>query len=360
MLTKKIFTPGPTQVHPDVLKATISYDTYHRSQDFKEFHMSLLDKLKKIFLTEQYLNMLTTSGTGAMETAAVNFCAPGEKVLFLHQGRFGARWGAICNSHGLNAVGYDITYGESIQPESYHKLDLYGTKAVFLTHVETSTATVTDIKNVAKYIHDNSEALVIVDAVTSVGATQFRMDEWGIDVAVSASQKGLMTQPGIAIIAYNERAMKKMLDNPMPRFFFDLRKEIKSVKEDNLTMWTPAVGLFYGVDKACDIILDIGLENWWNHTKQNADYFRNAVVENGFGLFSKSPADSLTAITLPDGIPTSNLIKPMREKYGIRMANGQADLKDKIARISHMGDLELNDFKQLIELLVKEFELLKT
>lgn len=355
MLTKKIFTPGPTQVHPDVLKATISHDTYHRSQDFKVFHMALIEKLKKLFLTKEYLNVLTTSGTGAMETAAINFCAPGEKVIFLHQGRFGARWGAICKAHGLNPSTFDITYGEAIQPSQYKDLDLNGVSAVFLTHTETSTATLTDIKSVSKYIHENSDALVIVDAVTSVGAIEFRMDDWGIDVAVSASQKGLMTQPGIAIIAYNERAKEKMMANPMPRFFFDLRKELKSVAEDNLTMWTPAVGLFYGVDKACDIILNGGLENRWKHTKENADYFRNAAIENGFGIFSKSPADSLTAITLPDGIPTGKLVKPLREKYGIQMANGQADLKDKIARISHMGDLDLNDFKELNELMKKEF-----
>lgn len=360
MLTKKIFTPGPTQVHPEVLKATISHDTYHRSQAFKEFHMGLLGKLKKLFKTEQYINILTTSGTGAMEAAVLNFCAPGEKILFLHQGRFGARWGAIAKAHGLNANGYDITYGDSIKPEQYSELDLDGVAAVLITHVETSTATLTDIASLAKHIHENSDALVIVDAVTSVGAVEFRMDEWGIDVAVSASQKGLMTQPGIAIIAYNERAMKKMADNPMPRFFFDLRKEAKSVKEENLTMWTPAVGIFYGVDKACDIILEHGLENRWKHTKELADYFRNVSIENGFGIFSKSPADSLTAITLPDGIPTGNLIKPMREKYDVRMANGQAELRDKIARVSHMGDLELSDMKELNELLKKEYEALKT
>jgi serine---pyruvate transaminase len=360
LLTKKIFTPGPTQVHPDVLKATISHDTYHRSQDFKTFHMSLLEKLRKIFQTKHYINVLTTSGTGAMEAAVINFCAPREKIIFLHQGRFGARWGAMCKVHGLNAVGFDISYGKSIQPEQYKDLNLDGVSAVFLTHTETSTATLTDVKNTAKYIRGNSDALVIVDAVTSVGAIEFRMDEWNIDVAVSASQKGLMTQPGVAIIAYNERAKEKMVNNTMPRFFFDLRKELKSIEEDNLTMWTPAVGLFYGIDKACDIILSDGLENRWKRTKENANYFRNSAIETGFGIFSKSPADSLTAVTLPDGIPTGKLIRALREKYGIQTANGQAELKDKIMRVSHMGDLDLNDFKELNEIIKKEFNEIKS
>lgn len=359
MLTKKIFTPGPTQVHPEVLKATISFDTYHRSQPFKEFHLKLLEKLKKIFNTNQYLNIITTSGTGALETAVVNFCAPREKVLYIHQGRFGARWGAIAKMHGLNAVPFDITYGGAIQPEQYKNLELKGVSAVLLTHTETSTATLTDIESLAKYIRDNSDALVIVDAVTSVGTIEFYMDKWGVDAAVSASQKGLMTQPGISIVAYNERAKDKMMKNPMPRFYFDLRKELKSLEEESLTTWTPAVGLFYGVDKACDIILAEGLQTRWEKTKEMADYFRNTSIENGFGIFSKSPADSLTAITLPDNIPTGSLIKRLRESHGIQVANGQAELKDKIARFSHMGDLELNDFKELNEIIKQEFKAVK-
>lgn len=359
MLKKKIFTPGPTQVHEDVLRATISHDTYHRSQDFRKFYKTLVKKLKQIFYTDSYLNVLTTSGTGAMEAAVINFCSPGEKVLFLHQGRFGARWGAICKAHGLNAITFDIPYGNSIQPAQYKDLKLDGVKAVFLTHTETSTATLTDIKSAAEYIKNNSDALIIVDAVTSVGAIEFKMDEWGIDVAVSASQKGLMTQPGVSIIVYSEKAKKKMDSNPMPRFFFDLRKEQKSFEDDSLTMWTPAVGLFYGIDKACDILLNEGLENKWKRTNEIASYFRNTAVKTGFGIFSNSPSDSLTALTLPDNIPSGKLVKALRENYGIQTANGQADLKDKIIRISHMGDLEMQDFVEFTQILEKELQHLK-
>lgn len=359
MIKKKIFTPGPTQVHPDVLKATISFDTYHRSQDFRKFYKTLVFKLKIIFFTEQYLNVLTTSGTGAMEAAVVNFCSPGDKVLFLHQGRFGARWGAICKAHGINAVSFEIEYGKSIQPEQYNDLKLSDVKAVFLTHTETSTATLTDIKNVSEYIRKNSDALIIVDAVTSVGAIEFKMDEWGIDVAVSASQKGLMTQPGVSIIAYSERAKKKLDTNSMSRFFFDLTKEQKSFEDDSLTMWTPAVGLFYGIDKACDILLNEGLENKWKRTAEIAEYFRTSAKEMGFGIFSENPSDSLTALTLPDNIPSGKLVKALRDNHGIQTANGQAELKDKIIRISHMGDLEMPDFVELTGILEKELSILK-
>ena len=360
MLKKKIFTPGPTQVHPDVLKATISSDTYHRSPAFKAFHSELNAKLKHIFQTSQNLNILTTSGTGSLDTAVTNFCEPGSNVLFINQGRFGARWGAICKAYNINAVELPIEYGKVAEVSDLENVNLANVSAVLLTHTETSTASLTDIKKLTGYIKSKSDALVIVDAVTSVGAIEFRFDDWDLDVAVSASQKGLMTQPGLAIIAYSEKARKKMDTNSMPRFYFDLRKEYKSVKEDGVTMWTPAVGLFYGVDKACDIILEEGLENRWKRTHEIAEYFRNESIKNGFGLFSSSPSDALTAITLPGDIPTGKLIRAMKENYGVQMANGQADMKEKIARISHMGDLEMNDFVELNKLLLTEFKKLQS
>jgi aspartate aminotransferase-like enzyme len=293
-----------------------------------------------------------------MEAAVVNFLKPGDKVMVFNQGRFGARWGSICKSYGIEVSELHCNYGETIQIEMLKQTGLGKINAVMLTHSETSTATLSDIKNISNYVKSNSDSIVIVDAVTSVGAIEFRMDDWGIDVAVSASQKGLMTQPGIAIIAYSEKAMEKMMNNPMKRFFFDLRKELKSL-EDNLTTWTPAVGLFYGIDKACDIILDEGLESKWKRTSEMAAYFRNESVKNGFGIFSKYPADSLTAITLPDGIPTGKLLKKLKDNHGIQAANGQDKMKDKIARFSHMGDLELCDFVELNEIVKKEFSEIK-
>ncbi|HEY3250854.1 MAG TPA: aminotransferase class V-fold PLP-dependent enzyme, partial [Ignavibacteria bacterium] len=281
MLKKKIFTPGPTQVHPEVLKATVSHFTYHRSSEFKEFHGQLISKLKKVFLTDFNLNILTTSGTGSMEAAVVNFCKPGEKILYLNQGRFGSRWGAICKANGLKADEVVVSYGDAIDHEKLKSIDLYQYSAIFLTHSETSTATVTDIKTLAALIKKNSNALVIVDGISSIGAIEFRMDEWNIDVAVSASQKGLMTQPGISVIAYSDTAREKMLSNNMPRYFFDLRKELNAQKTF-LTSWTPAIGIMYGVDKACDILLADGIESKWEKVHSVADYFRNESRNFGF------------------------------------------------------------------------------
>jgi aspartate aminotransferase-like enzyme len=358
LLKKKIFTPGPTQVNPEVYKSTIQTAPYHRSLNFSELHNSLIEKLKVIFQTKNNLTVLTCSGTGAMETAVVNFCRKNDYVLFINQGRFGARWGNIIKSYGLNADSLDIVYGYSADISHFEKLNIDKYSAVFLTHSETSTATLTDIKSIAKYIKNNSNAIVIADAITSIGSIEFKMDEWGIDVAISASQKGLMTPPGLAVIAYNTTAYERLLASNLPKFYFDLQKEIKSFSEKKYTSWTPAVGLFLGLNKACEILLDEGLENRWNKTNQIAEYFRNFMQQNEFRLFSYNPSDSLTAVILPNNIPSSLLIKSLYDKYEIQIANGQADLKDKIARISHMGDIDLEDIKILCNLIIEQIKLI--
>jgi aspartate aminotransferase-like enzyme len=357
-LLKKIFTPGPTQVHPEVLKATVSSFTYHRSTEFKEFHAQLISKLKQVFLTKYNLNLLTTSGTGSMEAAVVNFCQPGERVLFLNQGRFGSRWGSISKAVGLDTDEISVCAGEAVNVQKLESISIEQYQTIFLTHSETSTATMTDIKTLSAYIKENSDAFVIVDGISSIGAIEFKMDEWDIDVAVSASQKGLMTQPGIAVISYNERAYEKMMKNEMPRYYFDLRKELNAQKMF-LTSWTPAIGIMYGVDKACDILLEEGMEAKWKKVQNIAEYFRNECKIFGFNIFSKQPSNSLTAITFPDDIPTGKLVTTLKQKYGVQIANGQDELKDKIARISHMGDLELEDIVELTEIIKKEYNLLR-
>ncbi len=358
MLTKKVFTPGPTQVPKSVLEEVTGHITYHRSKEFKEFHLNLIKRLKSIFFTKHSLHILTTSGTGALETAVVNFCKPGEKTLFVNQGRFGMRWGSLCKAYGLDALEVCIEPGKAIQLDDLTRVNLNDIQTVFFTHTETSTGTLTDLRTLTDYVKNNSDALVVADTVASIGAVEFKMDDWRIDVAVSASQKGLMSPPGLSMIAYSEKAKEKMMSNPMNRFYLDLRKFAENLNE-GFTPWTPAIGIFYGLNKACDIVEDYGIEKWWEKTSDCASYVRKEAVQQGFGLFSKYPTDSLTAVSMPEGIPSGALITNMREKYGIQMANGQAEFKDKIFRISHMGDLYLEDFKQLMSIIKDEFKLIK-
>jgi len=357
LLEKKIFTPGPVQVHPEVLNAVSKGYSYHRSSEFKEFHGELITKLKQLFLTKHNLNILTASGTGSMETAVVNFCKPSDNVLFLNQGRFGARWGTICKAHGFKADEIHVNYGDAIDADMLKETDLSIYSAVFLTHSETSTATLSDIRQLSQCIKENSNALVIVDGITSICAIEFRMDDWNVDVAVSASQKGLMTPPGLSIIAYNDYAYSRMQINTTSRYYFDLRKEHES-QRDNFTSWTPAINLMYGLNKACDLVIEEGLEKRWKKTAEMAEYFRTKCKIAGFGLLSEHPSDSLTALTMPDGILSEKIIKALKAKYGIHVANGQAELNNRIFRVSHMGDINLKDIEELTNIIIEELNLI--
>ncbi|MGH2575161.1 MAG: pyridoxal-phosphate-dependent aminotransferase family protein [Ignavibacteria bacterium] len=349
-MLKKIFTPGPTEVPHQVLDSIIKHKTYHRSDEFKHLHNQLAEKLKKIFFTEQYLLVLTSSGTGAMEAAVLNFCSQMDKLFYVNQGRFGERWGEICKEYGMNTTEIKVEPGNSLQIENLKGLDIEKADVFFLTHSETSTATLTDIHELIKHIKNNSNALIIVDGITSIGALEFKMDEWNVDVVVAASQKGLMCPPGLSVIGFNERAKNKMLINPVKRFYFDLRKDLHA-KVNDLTTWTPSIGLFHGLDTAADLILNEGIENRWKRVSSMAQYFRNRGIDLGFSLFSKYPADSLTALKMPHNIPSKILINRLFEKHGIVVANGQEELKDKIFRVSHMGDLKLEDFESLCDII---------
>lgn len=350
----KIFTPGPTEVPQPVLDSIVRHKIHHKSEEFKLLYKRLVDKLKKIFMTEQNLVVLTGSGTAAMEASVLNFCSSKSRVLSIDQGRFGKRWGSICKAFGISADEVPVERGDAVNQELLESYDLAGYDVFFLTHCETSTATLTDVRLITDLIRKQSDALVIVDAITSVGAIEFSMDAWGIDCAVAASQKGLMCPPGLSVVAFSERARQKMLENGLGRYYFDLRKEISAFEEENFTSWTPSVGLFFGLDTAADLILDEGLKNAWSRVKSTAQYFRKQSVKKGFDVFSKCPSDSLTALTMPEGTTSEVLIKRMKSKHGLLIANGQDELRNKIIRISHMGALTLEDFVILSDLLQKE------
>lgn len=356
--TKKIFTPGPTEVPTSVLEEITRNNIYHRSSEFKTIYRELVSSLKKIFFTESYINVLTSSGTGAMEASVLNFTNPDDKILYVNQGRFGKRWGDICKAHDIETYEVSIHAEDSVSLDNFEEDDIDKYGVIYLTHSETSTGAFTDIKIISKYIKDNSNALIVVDGISSVGALEFYMDEWEVDVCVSSSQKALMTPPGLSIVAYNERAKEKMMINNSQRYYFDLRKEFNSLEDYGFTAWTPSIGLFFGLKKACEIILDEGIENVWDRVYEIAKYSRVRAEEIGFKIFPRKPVYSLSAFSMPDKLDSGLLIDAMKNKYDIVLANGQDDLKGKIFRISHMGNFNKDDFELLFELIEKEINLL--
>lgn len=356
----RLFTPGPTQVPERVQIAMSNPLVHHRGSEFKEIFAEVLSDLKYFFQTEGDVITLTASGTGAMEACVVNLLSKNDPVLTIGGGKFGERWGQMCRAYGAQTHTIEVPWGEAVHPSAIQEYLEKNpqTEAVFITHSETSTGVAADIKTIAEIVHRHSDALLVVDSITSAGVLPFKKDEWGIDVAVTGSQKGLMCPPGVAVVALNDRAWKKIEATDTPKFYFNLLKE-KAAHEKLTTAWTPAITVFMGLREALRMIREDGLENMWKKYALLAHATRQGVQAMGLELFAKSPSDSLTAVKVPDAIDGLQFVRHLREKYGIIVAGGQADLKGKIFRIAHMGyydSLDMITMASALELTLADFD----
>jgi len=337
-MKKRLFTPGPTPVPENVALAMAQPIIHHRNPEFIEIFSRVNENLKYLFQTKRDVFTLTSSGTGAMEAAVVNLLSPGDKAIFVNGGKFGERWGEICKAYGVNAVEIKIEWGRAVAPEEIES-ELKknpDTKAVFLTHSETSTGVFTDVKEIAKVVRESSDAVVVVDGITSVGAHEMYMDDWGLDVVITGSQKGLMIPPGLSFIAVSEKAWKMVEESKLPKFYFSLKKAKKALESGD-TPWTPAIALIVALDVALKMIREEGLENIWKRHEKLSLAVREGCKALGLKLFGYPPSHAVTAVYFPDGIDKKEFQKVLKYKYGITVAGGQEHLKDKIFRISHLG-----------------------
>lgn len=339
MIKKRLYTPGPTPVPEHIMLTMAEPMIHHRHPEFQEVLTRVNENLKYLFQTNQGVMTLTSSGTGAMEAAVANILSRGDTAIYVNGGKFGERWGEILKAYGLNAIEISVEWGTPVDPEKV--VDTIrnnpATKAVYLTHSETSTGTATDIRTIADAVHKhNSDILVIVDGITSVGAMESRMDEWDLDIVVTGSQKGLMIPPGLSHIALSERAWKLAETSNLPNYYFNL-KAAKKALEKNDTPWTPAVTLFIGLDHALHLIKEEGIEKVWKRHEKLANAIRAGCKALGLQLLSSSPSNALTAIYVPEGVEFKKFNSVIKEKYGITVAGGQGHLKGKIFRISHLG-----------------------
>ncbi|MEW5798276.1 MAG: alanine--glyoxylate aminotransferase family protein [Bacteroidota bacterium] len=357
-MKKRLFTPGPTPIPETVMLKMAEPIIHHRNPEFNEILTRVNKNLKYLFQTEQPVLTLTSSGTGGVESTFVSLFSPGDTIIASNGGKFGERWVKMPKAFGMNAVEIKVEWGKA--PTAEQILAALkanpAAKAVYLVHSETSTGAATDVKTLAKVIRENSNALVCVDGITAVGAHELRFDEWGIDVCVTGSQKGLMIPPGLAFVALSQRAIAAMETSKMPRFYFDLKKALKSY-QDNDTPWTPAVSLVIGVDAALQKIVEEGIENVWARHKRLANAIRAGVSAAGLKLFSEFPSYAVTPVWVPQGIEWKKFNKILKGKYGITIAGGQDDFKDKIFRISHLGyydELDMITMIGALELTLKE------
>jgi aspartate aminotransferase-like enzyme len=339
MLKRYLLAPGPTPVPPEVLLSMAMPIIHHRSPDF----LPVLDSAKKglqwLFQTKNDVLILASTGTGGMVGAVNNFFNPGEKALVINGGKFGERWTKICQAYGLKVEEIVVEWGYSIKPdmvEAALKKDPE-IKAVFVQATETSTGVYHDIEGLGKVIKNYPDTLFVVDAISALVAQDIRTDEWGIDIMVGGSQKGLMLPPGLAFVSVSEKAWKKNETSKMPRFYFNFKKERENLAK-NQTNFTSAVTLIIGLNEAMKILQKEGLENVFKRHARLANATREAVKALGLGIYSKeSPSNSVTAIEMPDGIDGQLVYKTLREKYGITGAGGQDRAKGKIFRLAHLG-----------------------
>ena len=338
-----LFTPGPTPIPPEALLAMAQPIDYHRSNATAALIKDVLEKLKHVFQTENDVLFLTSSGTGAMEGAVVNLLSRGDKAIVIRSGKFGERWGEICTAYGVEVIPIDVTWGNSVEPDIVEFLltEHHDMKAVFATLCETSTGALHDIEALARLTRIRP-TLLVVDAVSALAADDLQMDNWGVDVVVSCSQKGLMTPPGLSVVALNQRAWDAVEHSDLPKYYFDFRKAYETGLQGSVP-YTPAVTLLTALQCALNRICEEGIRNTIARHSRLASATRSAVKALGLSLFAASPANTVTSIRLPEEIDGKAFINLMLDKYGITYAGGQSQLSGKIVRIAHLGWMNEND-----------------
>jgi len=343
MNKRYLMTPGPTPVPPEVLLEMAKPILHHRTPQYQAIFKEVNEMLKYVFQTNNDVVSFASSGTGAMEASVVNLLSKGDKVVVVKGGKFGERFEEICSAYGVEVIPVDVEWGKTPQPSLIRDIleKNEEARAVFLNLCETSTGTVYDIKAIAEVVK-KTDAVLVVDAISGLGADDIQTDKWGIDVVVAGSQKGLMIPPGLGFCAISQKAWKLIETSTLPKYYFDFKKAKKSL-DKNDTPFTPAISLMIGLRAALRIIKEEGLENVLKRHAELAKATKEAVKALGLELFSKSPSNALTAAKIPDGIDGAKLVKNLRDIHGVSIAGGQAQLKGKIFRIAHLGFMEKFD-----------------
>lgn len=337
MMKLRLFTPGPTMVSPEALLAMAQPLDHHRTAGFKETLKECVDILAYILGTSGRPLVITGSGTAAMEAAIVGCCKKDAKTLVCHAGKFGERWRDVLKVFGIPYIEYQQEYGMGFKADKVAAKikENPGIKSLIFVHSETSTCAVSDAQGIAKVCRDNN-ILCMVDGITSIGTIPFKMDEWGVDIAVTGSQKALMLPPGLGIVAVSDRAWEVIDSHTYPAYYNDLKRYRKSMK-DNDTPYTPNNQMVGGLKYTLGLIKKEGIENVWARTAKLAKATRAALAALGLTLYAKDPVDSVTGIHTPPGVDDDKLRKTCRSKFGIHFAAGQGDMKGKMFRINHMG-----------------------
>jgi len=347
--------PGPTPCPRQALEAMARQMINHRGEEFVQILNSVTAKLKQAFQTKGDVFLLTGSGTGGLEAAIVNTLSPGDKVLALSNGFFGDRFGEIAEKYGAEVIRLNFEWGKPVDIDDTEKaLKANGDiKAVLVTHNETSTGVTNNLKDISALVK-KFDKLLLVDAISSLGCINLPTDEWHCDVVVTASQKGWMVPPGLAMVSVSEKAWQAHANARMPRYYWDFSKA-KDFLQKGQTPWTPAISVFFALDVTLDLMLNEGLNNIFARHARVAQIARNGVKSLGFSLFpdEKYASNTVTAVNASDKIDVPKLIRMLKDEHKVVIAGGQDKLSGKIFRIGHLGLVYEDDMKLVLDALKK-------
>jgi aspartate aminotransferase-like enzyme len=334
----QLMAPGPTPVPSEVLLAMAQPMLHHRTPEYEALFIEVRAGLKRLVQTSQDVIPLACSGTGAMEAAVVNTLSTGDTVAVVNAGKFGERWVEICRAYGVRVLELTAPYGETVPAERVAETlrKTPGLAAVVTQHSESSTGVLHDVRGYAS-VTRSTDAILIVDAVSSLGIANLEMDAWGVDVVVAGSQKGLMLPPGLGFCALSERAWARTRTSKLPKYYFDLAEERKTVVK-NEAHFTPAVSIVIGLRTVLGMLESEGLANVFKRHDRLARATRAGVEALGLGLFCKAtPSPALTAVTTPPGLNSEQIVTAYSKTHNITIAGGQGEMKGRIFRLGHMG-----------------------
>lgn len=346
-----LFTPGPVDVPDEILQETARPLLYHREEKFGILVENISENLKKVFSSTGRVFFFASSGTGAMEAACTNILSSSDRPIVAICGKFGQRWLELCEAYNIEPIVVKEDYGKSIDPEYIERIlkeKKEGT-VLFTTLVETSTGALNDIHKLGE-ISKKYGAYLVVDGVAGIGADFCPQDDWHVDILVGASQKALMSPPGVSFISVSERASGKIERSNLPKYYFKLAIYEK-FRIKHQTPWTPAITILYGLKKGLDMILKMGIERNFEHHREMAHYVREEVKKMDLKILAEHPSNALTVVKMPDNVNSSAVIQEIKTKHGILFADGQSELKGKIIRIGHMGNYNIDTLGRALEAL---------
>tara|TARA_B100000965_G_scaffold109079_1_gene90182 strand:+ start:45 stop:1199 length:1155 start_codon:yes stop_codon:yes gene_type:complete len=350
-----LMIPGPTPVPENVLSCMSKHPIGHRSGDFQEIVQKTTDQLKWLHQTTADVLTITGSGTAAMEAGIINTLSKGDQVICGDNGKFGERWVKVAKAYGLEVKVIKAEWGHPLDPNQFKMMLEKDTdkkiKAVILTHSETSTGVINDLKAINNEVKNHGRAISIADCVTSLGACNIPMDDWGIDVIASGSQKGYMIPPGLSFVAMSKKAWEANAISDLPKFYLDLKQYLKTVN-NNSNPFTPAINLYFALEASLTMMQKEGLDNIFTRHSRHQKATQEGIKAMGLNLFTQegygSPA--ITAVQ-PTNINAESIRKSIKNDFDILLAGGQDHLKGKIFRIGHLGFVNDRDIISVISAL---------